>query len=52
VGREEIYTGLLLGELNKRDCLEDRGLDGRTILKWMLKAYFERISSGLIWLRR
>jgi hypothetical protein len=47
-----MYTGLLLGKLKKRDYLENRGVDGRIILKWMLKTYFERISSGLIWLRR
>jgi hypothetical protein len=52
VGRGEMYTGLLLGKLNKRDYLNNRDPDGRTILKWMLKIYFERISSDLMWLRR
>jgi hypothetical protein len=52
VGRGGMYTGLLLGKLNKRDYLDNRGVDGRVILKWLLKTYFEIISSGLIWLRR
>jgi len=50
MGRGEMYTGLLLGNLNKRGYLENRVVDGRTILKRKLKTYFERIMAGLIWL--
>jgi hypothetical protein len=33
MGREEVHTGFKLGNLKKRDNLEDRGVDGRIILK-------------------
>jgi len=47
----EMYTGLLLGNLNKRVYLENRDVDSRIILERKLKTYFERITFGLIWLR-
>jgi hypothetical protein len=36
---------------NKRNHLEDVHVDGRIILKCILKKYNERTWTGLIWLR-
>ena len=35
----------------ERDHLEDRGVDGRIILRWMLRKCDRGGWSGLIWLR-
>jgi hypothetical protein len=40
VGRGEMCTELLLGKLNKRKYLENRGVECCIILKWMLKDIF------------
>ena len=37
MGRTEMYTGFWRGNLKERDHLKDLGLDGRIILKWVLK---------------
>jgi hypothetical protein len=34
---EEVHTGFWLGDLREGDHLEDRGVDGRIILKWIFK---------------
>jgi hypothetical protein len=36
MGREEVYTGILLENLRERDHLEDAGVNGTVILKWIL----------------
>jgi len=35
----EVHTRLWWGDLRERDDLEDLGLDGRTILKWIFKKW-------------
>jgi hypothetical protein len=36
MGRIEVYTGFWWENLKEGDYLEDRGIDGRIILKWIL----------------
>jgi len=39
-GREEVYTGFFWwGYLRKRDHLEDPGVDGRIILRWIFRKW-------------
>jgi hypothetical protein len=35
----------------ERDHVEDQGIGGRTILKWILERYDGMVWIGLIWLR-
>ena len=37
MGRGEAYTGFWWGNLRERDHLEDQGVDGRIILRWIFK---------------
>jgi hypothetical protein len=37
-----------LESLNGRDCFEDRGIDGRIILKYISRKYGERVWNGFI----
>jgi hypothetical protein len=38
-GRAEVHTGFWWGDLREGDHLEDPGVDGRIILKWILKKW-------------
>jgi hypothetical protein len=38
-GRGEVHTGFWWGDLREGDHLENPGIDGRIILKWILKKW-------------
>jgi len=49
-GRGELYTGFWWGNLRERDHLEDQGLDGRIILRWIFRKW-DGAWTDLFWLR-
>jgi hypothetical protein len=49
--RGEVHTGFWLGDLREGDHLEDPGIGGRIILKWIFKKWDGMAWPGLIWLR-
>jgi hypothetical protein len=49
-GQEVAYT-VLVGGLKERDHLEDLGIGGRMILKWIFEKWCGGTWVGLIWLR-
>ena len=46
-----MYTVFWLGDLRERDHLEDPGIDGRIILRWIFWKWDVGIWNGLSWLR-
>jgi hypothetical protein len=46
-----VHTGFRCGNLRVRDYLEDPGVDGRIILKWMFRKWDGRAWTRLISLR-
>jgi hypothetical protein len=51
MGRGETYTGFWWGNLRERDHLEDPGVDGRIILRWIFRKWDVGVETGSIWLR-
>jgi len=49
--RCEVYTGFWWGNLRERDNLEDPGLDGRIILRWIFRKWYVGLRIGSSWLR-
>ena len=46
-----MYIGFSWGVLNERDHLEDPGVDGRVILRWILRKWDVEKWTGSSWLR-
>jgi len=50
-GTGEVHRECWWGDLRKRDHLEDLGIDGRIILKWIFRKWDGEAWAGLLWLR-
>ena len=46
-----MHTGHVWGNLMERDHLDDPDIDGRIILRWILKKWDLGAWTGLIWLK-
>jgi hypothetical protein len=46
-----VRTEFWRGDLRDRDHLEDLGIDGRIILKWILKKWNGGAGTVVVWLR-
>ena len=46
-----MYTGFWWGNLRERDHLEDLGVDGRIILRWIFRKWEGVVGTGWSWLR-
>ena len=49
--RAEVYTEFWWEDLRERDHLDDPGVDGKIILRWIFKTKNRGARTGLIWLR-
>jgi len=50
-GRGEVYTGFWWGNLKERDHLDNPGINGRIILRWVFRKWKGGAWTGLILLR-
>ena len=46
-----MYTGFWWGNLSEREHLEDLGVDGRIILRWIFSKWEGVVGTGWSWLR-
>jgi hypothetical protein len=47
----EVYTGFWWGNPREKDHLENPGVDGRIIVRWICRKWDGEAWTGLIWLR-
>jgi hypothetical protein len=50
-GKGEVHTEFCWGNPRERDLFEDLGINGRRILRWILRKWAMRARNVLIWLR-
>jgi hypothetical protein len=48
-GRRDMHIGGLVGKPEEKSPLEDLGVDGKIVLKWILKKCDVRTCTGIIW---
>jgi len=51
MGESRRLHRVLVGDLTERDHLEDPGVDGRIILRWIFRKWDVRAWTGSMWLR-
>jgi len=51
MGRRETYTWFWWGFMRERDHLDDSGVDGSIILRWIFRKWDMRTWTGSSWLR-
>jgi hypothetical protein len=51
MGRIEVYTVFRWGNLREADHIEDPGVDGRIILRWIFRTRDVGVWTGSSWLR-
>ena len=51
IGESRDTYRVLVGNLRERDHLEDPGIDGSIICRWIFRKWDGRVGTGLIWLR-
>ena len=51
IGERRGYAGFRWGNLKERDHLEDPGIDGRIILRWIFRKWDVGVWTGPSWLR-
>jgi hypothetical protein len=47
-GGEKMHTGFWWGKVREKDHLEDKGVDERVIIKWILRKSVGKTWTGLI----
>ena len=50
-GRGQLHTGFWWEDPRKKVHVQDLGVDGEIILKWIFKRWNEETWTGLLWIR-
>ena len=51
MGRVKVYIGFWWGNIRERDHLEDTGVDGNIILRWIFRKWYVGAGTGSLWIR-